>query len=110
MHIFESKSEIPVKAHPTAVIFSNFGGMANNNSFFFLLIKSEAVGSEITRDSKTSSSKKGFTASHIEEKNNLKRPSSQGFYKIIGITLKKITLFFAYFHNVFDFGHFLASS
>lgn len=71
-------------------MFSDFGSIANNNSFFFMLIKSEAVGTEITRDTETSSSsKKGFVASHIEEKSNLKRPSSQGFYEISEIMFKK---------------------
>lgn len=44
--------------------------MANNNSFFFRLIKIEEVASVITRDTETCSSKKGFIASHIEEKSN----------------------------------------
>lgn len=79
--------------------------------FYFLLIKSEAVESEITRDTKTSSSRKGFIVSHAEEKSNLKRPSSQGFTKSVSLHLKKKKSFFdAYFCNVFEFGHFLAAS
>lgn len=70
-------------------MLSDFGGMANNKPFFFLLLKSEAVESEITGDTKTSSSKKGFIVSHTEEKKQFKGPSSQGFYKICELTLKK---------------------
>lgn len=66
--------------------------MANNNSLFFLLIKKKA-GFEISRDKTISSSKKGFIASHIEEKSYLKGPSSQGFYEISEVTLKKIAYF-----------------
>lgn len=75
-------------------MLSDFGGMANNKPFFFLLLKSEAVESEITGDTKTSSSKKGFIVSHTEEKSNLKDHQARVFTKSVSLHLKKKKAYF----------------